>query len=342
MCANSPPPKTRTMSAKTLCYREVTYGFPNTSPLFRDLTCSFSTEEGAGRIYGVMGPSGVGKTTLCEIALGAQRPISGRIQLEPAEANMAYIPQKGVLFHELNIHDNISCLRHSKTLGDSFKPERVGTALASMGLDHLVSAGGSVSSLSGGESQRVMLARIQTVACDVLVLDEPCSFLDNRVKKSFLDELRKAVRAQHILALMVTHLWDEVRYVADEAVFLHRDRLGSVGVFKSPIMTAVERPPTIDALFAIHWPDCVVYEKSECPADVKSVFPLNAAYIGLFGRALDQEDGAPHLRPIRASWLAVDSGLSSLTATLAKQTLPGVREGRVYFDDGGAAVANPT
>jgi energy-coupling factor transporter ATP-binding protein EcfA2 len=126
-----------------------------------------------------------------------------------------------------------------------------------------------------------MLARIQTVDCDVLVLDEPCSFLDNRVKESFLAGLRAIVDKQQLLALLVTHVWDEARMVADDVLFFHQPPDKSVSVYLMPTTEAERRPPTLDAFFGIHWPNCAVLDIADSAATVAVAgqIPQNVRYV---------------------------------------------------------------
>ena len=95
------------MPNAALHFADVTFGFAKRRPLFQRLTCSLSGANGAGKIIALMGPSGVGKTTFCDLALGTRKPQKGMVAIEPLEANIAVIPQKGVIFDELSVESNI-------------------------------------------------------------------------------------------------------------------------------------------------------------------------------------------------------------------------------------------
>jgi len=275
------------MSDASLQFVDVTFGFGDRTPLFAGLSCDLRNDGASAKIIALMGPSGVGKTTFCDLALGVRRPAKGHVRLGTGKGNVAVIPQKGVLFDELTVRENIECLKYSRTLGGSFREERVDSAAASLGLCQLLEDRTGAHALGGGEAQRVMLARIQTVSCDVLILDEPCSFLDNRVKGSFLDALRSTVDTQGLLALMVTHVWDEARLVADDVIFFNRQAGQSATLHRCSIAEAERRPPTVDALFAIHWPNCSVIDTSDTSllANVPSAgIPGRAAFAGFFQR----------------------------------------------------------
>lgn len=276
------------MPETALHFSEVTFAFGKRKPLFEDLSCSLANDSGAGKVIALMGPSGVGKTTFCDLALGIRRPQKGTIEFAPQHANIAVIPQKGVIFDELSVKDNVTCLKYSKSLGASFHQDKVQHAIESLGLSHVLENGTRASALSGGEAQRVMLARIQTIDCDVLILDEPCSFLDNRVKESFLGALRVTVDESRLLALFVTHVWDEARSVADEVVFFHQAPGSPVTLYTHTVTDAQNAPPTVDALFGIHWPDCLIFDLSKQPllsGIPTQDIPNNTRYVGLFKSA---------------------------------------------------------
>lgn len=239
----------------SLNFSDVSFGFHGNDLLFEGLTLSIGNTNGLGKIIALMGPSGIGKSTFCELMLGIHKPRGGSITFEPKKPNVALIPQKGIVFEELSIEENIACLKHSTTLGPTFRQEMVNRAAETLGLMDLLHKSAS-SKLSGGEAQRVMLARIQTIKCDLLILDEPCSFLDNMVKGTFLAQVRQTIDKSSMLALMVTHIWNEARLIADEVIFFNRIDGNTVTLHPVTTLEAEERPPTIDALYGIWWPNC--------------------------------------------------------------------------------------
>lgn len=267
-----------------LRFNNVSFGYKPEFPLFDRLSFTLSNANETGKIVALMGPSGVGKTTFCDLALGTRKQHGGEIVLEPAGAKVAFIPQKGVMFEELDIRENIACLKHSRSLGTSFREDRIRHAVDSLGLAQVLQNNTKTSNLSGGEAQRVMLARIQTIGCNILILDEPCSFLDNKVKDAFLDALRVTVDEYRLLALMVTHLWDEAQLIADEVIFFHQAPGRAVTLRHCSIDEARRVPPTVDAFWGIHWPEGVVLSVEECLAEgllLRSEIPSDARYVGL-------------------------------------------------------------
>ncbi len=322
------------MHKVTLQFENVTFGFGDREPLFRRLDCILSTEEQGGKIFALMGPSGVGKTTFCDLAMGLRYPQSGSVTFVPGSAHRAFIPQKAVIFEELSIQENIECLRFSKELGRTFDPGKTPHAVDSLGLSEVLRSGTHASQLSGGEAQRVMLARVQTVDCNVLVLDEPCSFLDNRVKGTFLDALRLTADESRLLALFVTHVWDEARAVADEVLFFHQRPDRGVSIFRDDVSHAERRPPTVDAMYAIHWPYCALADFTAAPSlrrMAEREIPSGARFAGIYpAGATDQDEWATKL----VNYLA-KADLSALMAGLSKLAIDKPRLTASFYDAGG-------
>lgn len=329
------------MSNVSLSLSHVTFGFARRPYLFHDLSFSLATTNGEGRVFAVMGPSGVGKSTLCDLLLGIRRPNKGSIDFQPSDARIGFIPQRAVIFEELSVHDNISCLKYSKRVASTFDERNVNAAIESLGLSSVVAQGTRSSDISGGEAQRVMLARIRTVDCNILILDEPCSFLDNRLKASFLDALRTTVTQMKLLTVFVTHVWDEARQVADRVVFLEPTDGRGVSVSCHSIRGAEHSPPSVDAFYAIHWPHCELLGRDRIdslPSRLASQVPEAASFLGLYDVS---GDNAPN------AVLAAEIGeLITADASRSGANPPGSRAaalqdagiGCVFFDKDGQSL----
>jgi polar amino acid transport system ATP-binding protein len=273
------------MDKVSLYFSDVSFGFHTNNLLFEHLNLSVENTRDQGKIIALMGPSGVGKTTFCELMLGIRKPQCGTIKFAPQNLNVAVIPQKGIIFEELTVNENIACLKHSITLGPTFRGERVRSAADSLGLMQVLQNDTKPNQLSGGEAQRVMLARIQTIDCNLLILDEPCSFLDNKVKDSFLAQVRQTIEKSRILALMVTHVWDEARLIADEVIFFNRVDQKAVTLHSVKTSEAEEHPPTIDALYGIWWPSCLIVKIDDAiklAGKPANGYPASTCFVGLY------------------------------------------------------------
>ncbi len=329
------------MSNTAIHFSGVTFGFGKRKPLFKNLSCSLTADRAAGTIIALMGPSGVGKTTFCELALGIQRPQKGSVKFVPDDANIAAIPQEAVMFDELSVRENITCLKYSKNLGRTFRDDKVEHAVESLNLSGVLQSATRPAALSGGEAQRVMLARIQSIRCNVLILDEPCSFLDNRVKESFLSALRAIVDESRLLALMVTHIWDEARLVADEVAFFHQTNGNPVTLHVTPVTEAAGCPPTIDALFGIHWPGCAVFSRSEItdlPEELAGYIPQEACFIGLFQDTRNQSKGEARAGSLWAHLAAASSKNVSSTLGHWRNSVERMPAQCVFYGQDGVAL----
>lgn len=181
----------------------------------------------------VIGANGAGKSTLLQVVACLLRPtggqvcVSGRIvgkDISPIEArrSMAMVLQRPYLLNA-TVFDNVAIgLRMRHTSEDEVK-ERVDEALALFGIGHLAKRHGR--SLSGGESQRVSLARALVVRPRVLFLDEPMSSLDVPTRMSLLAELGRIIKKTQVTTVFVTHDVTEIPFLADRTVIMERGRI---------------------------------------------------------------------------------------------------------------------
>ena len=276
-------------------FSAVTFGYPGV-PLFDDFTWS-ATNRGRGSVVAVVGASGVGKTSFCELLLDLRKPLHGVVNRTPGDAKVCFIPQRAVLFEGMSIEQNIRCLRYSTTLGPTYTDEKAAAAAQALGLEPLKARAATVKSLSGGESQRVMLARVRTIDCDILVMDEPCSSLDNHLKDHFLRDLADLVRERALLVFFVTHSWREVEMVADQVLFLARDRGAIHAASTLGRRDAEASPPSLEALFTIFWPHCLRVDLGSFPVPPSlGPVPADARYLGVGpGPALSAEEADAQL-----------------------------------------------
>ncbi|WP_163338161.1 ABC transporter ATP-binding protein [Desulfopila sp. IMCC35008] len=179
-----------------------------------------------GQFFTFLGPSGCGKTTLLRLIAGFIRPDSGSIilndvnitSLEPEKRNVGMVFQNYALFPFMTVIENIEYGLKVQKRSTSQIKEKAERYLSMVGLEGL--GGRPVSQLSGGEQQRVALARSLAIEPKVLLLDEPLSNLDARLRDNMRSELKRLQTQLGITTIFVTHDQTEALTMSDQlAVF---------------------------------------------------------------------------------------------------------------------------
>ncbi|MFB6170855.1 MAG: ABC transporter ATP-binding protein [Haloarculaceae archaeon] len=199
-----------------------------------------------GELLTLLGPSGCGKTTTLRLMVGLERPTSGTIELdgrtvaggdrflEPEDRGIGIVFQDFALFPHLTVEENVA-------FGLTDVPEeeaqaRVDDLLELVGLEgHRERA---PDQLSGGQQQRVALARSLAPEPDVLLLDEPFSNLDVRLRVEMREEVRRILKEAGVTAVSVTHDQEEALSISDRVAVMNDGRVEQVGdperVFEHP------------------------------------------------------------------------------------------------------------
>ena len=180
------------------------------NPILRDV----SLRVMEGEIVALIGPNGAGKSTLVRIVLGLLRPDRGRVRLKSG-LRVGYMPQR------LAVDDTLPLtVRRFITLGTRAPRERVRAALAEVGAAHVLDA--PVQAISGGELQRVLLARALLREPDLLVLDEPVQGVDLNGQYELYDLIGGLRRRRGCGILMVSHELYLVMAATDHVICLNR------------------------------------------------------------------------------------------------------------------------
>jgi putative spermidine/putrescine transport system ATP-binding protein len=188
-----------------------------------------------GELCCLLGPSGCGKTTTLKIVAGFLEPEAGAVRLAgqeithrpPQKRNVGLVFQNYALFPHMNVLDNVAYgLRRRKR-----PPAEIQSRVAEM--LRLVQLSGyearRIHELSGGQQQRVALARALVIEPQLLLLDEPLSNLDARLRADMRDEIRRIQRALDITTVYVTHDQEEAMSIADRVVIMNRGRIEQIG-----------------------------------------------------------------------------------------------------------------
>jgi putative spermidine/putrescine transport system ATP-binding protein len=188
-------------------------------------------EIGAGELVALLGPSGCGKTTALRILAGFERPDGGRVMLDgaditrvsPDKRDMGMVFQAYSLFPNLTLADNVAFGLRMRGRAATQRRERAVELLELVGLEN--TSDRYPHQLSGGQQQRVALARALAIEPRVLLLDEPLSALDARVRASLRVEIRRLQQELGITTLFVTHDQSEALSMADRVGVMNNGAL---------------------------------------------------------------------------------------------------------------------
>lgn len=188
-----------------------------------------------GEFVFLLGPSGCGKTTLLRIIAGLEEATEGRIiqagqdvtRLPPARRNFGIVFQSYALFPNLTVFQNIAYgLENRREAKDKIRA-RVAELLALVGLEEYGNR--YPAQLSGGQQQRVALARALAISPGLLLLDEPLSALDARVRANLRIEIARLQRRLGVTTIMVSHDQEEALTMADRVVVMEQGRVAQIG-----------------------------------------------------------------------------------------------------------------
>lgn len=200
------------------------------------------TIEGAGMTV-VIGPNGSGKTTLLRLLHGAARLSSGEIRwacaTDEARHHQAFVFQRPVMLRR-SVIDNIAYPLRVRGIGKAEARADAGQWADQIGLSDMLDRPATV--LSGGEQQKLALARALIMRPKLLFLDEPCAALDGRAMREF-EEILTVAKASGTRLILSTHDMGQARRLADDVLFLLRGRIHDRG----PANTFFDKPETPQA-----------------------------------------------------------------------------------------------
>lgn len=183
-----------------------------------------------GRSYALVGANGSGKSTFLKVLSGVSNPSSGTISIsetsQKPRLSVGYMPQKSYVFG-FSVFRNVSMALNDSSISRDEKRHLVEQALQEVGMLDFVDAKGS--GLSGGEAQRVALARMLVQDRDVLLLDEPTASMDIAGTMLVEEALERYRKRTGCLLLTATHAPSQARRIADEAIMLSAGRVVEQG-----------------------------------------------------------------------------------------------------------------
>jgi putative spermidine/putrescine transport system ATP-binding protein len=188
-----------------------------------------------GEFVVLLGPSGCGKTTTLRVIAGFVEPTSGTVRLgdrdittlPPWKRNAGLVFQSYALFPHISVAENVAFGLEMRKMPKAEMAPRIAEALRLVRLDHLGDR--LPRQLSGGQQQRVALARALVFRPDVLLLDEPLSNLDAKLRQDVRVEIRELQRKLGLTTVMVTHDQEEALTMADRLVVMNEGRIRQIG-----------------------------------------------------------------------------------------------------------------
>jgi len=224
----------------TLEVKQIEKSYDN-APLLRGV--SFTVDS--GETVCLLGRSGSGKSTLLRIIAGLENAEGGQVLWDGRDMSDVPVHQRGfglmfqdyALFPHRSVEQNVAFGLRMQNLDDREIKKRTGEMLD---LVHLTGfANRKVTDLSGGEQQRIALARALAPHPKMLMLDEPLGALDRTLKQTLLDDLRQIVRTACIPVVYVTHDQEEAFSIADRLIMLNSGKIEQVGspeqVYRHPV-----------------------------------------------------------------------------------------------------------
>ena len=202
---------------------------------------SFTAVSGAnfsvdrGQILSLLGPSGCGKTTTLRMIAGFEEPDEGRVLIadqdmrgkRPYERNVGLLFQDYALFPHMSVEENVAYGLKRRGYGRAETKTRVGEMLDLVSLGEF--RGRRPAQLSGGQQQRVALARALATNPEVLLLDEPLSALDAKLRMELRNELRRIITAVGATTIVVTHDQEEAMSLGDRVIVMNRGEIMQEG-----------------------------------------------------------------------------------------------------------------
>lgn len=232
--------------------QNLTKKFQSSSRKFRNEVIAvndFTFEIPDGKLVGLLGPSGCGKSTTLYMICGLQKPTSGRIlfgeddvtDIPPENRGVGLVFQNYALYPHLTVKQNIlfplQNLKGAEKLSKAEMLEKAYEAAKLVQIEELMDS--KPKELSGGQQQRVAIARAMVKEPRVLLLDEPLSNLDARLRLQTREEIRRIQRETGVTTVFVTHDQEEAMSISDMIVVMKEGKVQQIGrpqdVYDSPI-----------------------------------------------------------------------------------------------------------
>lgn len=227
-----------------IVFQEITKRFGPTAAVDN---ASFAIED--GEFFTLLGPSGCGKTTLLRIIAGFYRQDGGNLyfgeklmnEVPPHRRDIGMVFQNYAIFPHMSVFDNVAYGLRARRLDRKQLEGRVAAALEMVELSHLRDR--SPSDMSGGQQQRIALARAIVIRPQLLLMDEPLSNLDAKLRVKMRSDIRALQKELNITAIYVTHDQEEAMAVSDRIAVMNGGMVRQIGsprqIYRQPASRTV-------------------------------------------------------------------------------------------------------
>jgi ABC-type sulfate/molybdate transport systems ATPase subunit len=296
----------------------------------REVLAIDALELETGQRLAVLGPNGAGKTTLLRLLAGLEAPSAGRVELEGVQVagadldvrrRIGYATQRPGLL-STSVIRNVELPLRWRGLAPSARRQAALAALERLDVAHLAER--KALSLSGGEAQRVSLARALAVEPQLLLLDEPASGLDAEAHRAFFDDLEAALADSATTVVHVTHRAEEAVRLADRIAVLTDGTIRQIGdpasVLRQPANAAVAKLLAYDNVLSVEVDQEAQVLIDGIPCGITSSLDPGPATLAAWAAAVRIQP--PGAAPLRATVERVVQGPGHWRLTLAAaQTL---------------------
>lgn len=337
--------------------QNLTKKFPGRNKKVRDEVVAvkdFNFEIPDGTLVGLLGPSGCGKSTTLNLICGLQKPTGGKIffggddvtNLPPENRGVGLVFQNYALYPHLTVQENIRFplenFKGADKLSKEQMKERVYEAAKLVQIEELLER--KPNELSGGQQQRVAIARALVKMPRVLLLDEPLSNLDARLRLQTREEIKRIQKQTQITTIFVTHDQDEAMSISDLIVVMKEGVVQQIGkpqeIYDDPVNLFVAKfmgTPPIN-VFDGEVRENRLYIGNEAVLEVKGVAD-QLVHVGIRPEGfLLQENGPLHCRLSRLEVMGRDVSLVSTHDNSQNDTIRSIIDSEMQPDINAQAV----
>lgn len=298
-----------------------------------------------GEFVTILGPSGSGKSTLLSMAVGAVIPTEGTLRFHgrnvtdvaPHKRNIGMVFQRYTLFPNKTVAENVAFPLQLRKLPKSTVEMKVAAMLDLVGLNEYSHR--YPSEISGGQAQRVAVARALVFDPDLMLMDEPLGALDKALRESLQEEIQRIQRQTRVPTLYVTHDQDEAMNLSDRIIVMQSGKIVANGAPKS----LYENPPSLWVAKFLGEANAIPLASMQKLSDTEARVSVQggASFVSRYEGTLPAKAVAI-LRPERCIIGAPKGdGSTSIPATVIAVTYLGARQRvRLRLDDGTGIVAS--